>query len=161
MDQTFEKFSYDHLNHLQVGQIGEYWVKLCLTLLGLDVYTTEVDDRGIDFVIRINDSRYIDIQVKTIREKTGYVYVDKDTKSWKEPLSENLYLALVILKNGSSPKMFLIPATEWNNPNELLKNNNYLGSTKSKPDWGINISKKNMEKLEKFNLERFFLEINH
>ena len=159
MDQTFEKFSYDHLNHLQVGQIGEYWVKICLTLLGLDVYTTEVDDRGIDFVIRVNDTRYIDIQVKTIRGRTGYVYVDKDTKSWTEPLRENLYLALVILKNNSSPKMFLIPATEWNNPNELLKNNNYIGSTKSKPDWGINISKKNMEKLEKFNLVRFSLEM--
>lgn len=159
MEQTLENIHYDHLNHLQVGHIGEYWVKLRLTLLGLDVYTTEVDDRGIDFVIRINDTKYVDIQVKTIREKTGYVYVDKDTKSWREPLRDNLYLALVILKNNSSPKMFIIPATEWNNPNELLKNNNYKGSTKSKPDWGINISKKNMEKLEKYNLERFSREM--
>ena len=159
MEQAFEKISFDHLNHLQVGQIGEYWVKLRLTLLGLDVYTTEVDDRGIDFIIRIDNSKYVDIQVKTIREKTGYVYVDKETKSWSEPLRENLYLALVILKNNSSPSMFIIPASEWNNPNELLKSNNYQGSVKSKPDWGINISKKNMEKLEKYNLERFSLEL--
>ena len=159
MEQTLENFSYNHLNHLQVGRIGEYWVKLCLTLLGLDVYTTEVDDRGIDFVIRIDSTKYVDIQVKTIRERTVYVYVNKDTKSWTEPFRENLYLALVILKNNSSPKLFIIPATEWNNPNELLKNNNYQGSIKSKPEWGINISKKNMEKLEKYNLERFSLEM--
>lgn len=160
MTQTFENFNYGNLKHLQVGRIGEYYVKFCLTLFGIDVYTTEVDDKGIDFVIRLNGSKYIDIQVKTIREKTSYVYVNKDSKSWTKPLRDNLYLALVILKNNSIPQIYIIPAIEWNNPNELLKSNDYFRSEKSKPDWGINISKKNMKLLEQYNLVYFINEIN-
>jgi len=48
----FKDFKYDQLSHLQVGRICEYWVKMFLTLENFDVYTSEVDDKGIDFVVR-------------------------------------------------------------------------------------------------------------
>lgn len=156
---NFNEISYEDYHHIQIGKIGEYWMKLCLTLLDLDVYTSEVDNRGIDFIVRVNDKFYIDIQVKTIREKTSYVYVDKDNISWKT-LKDNLYLALVILKNNSIPLTYLIKSTEWNNPNELIKDNNYSKKgLKSKDDWGINISKKNMELLQKYELVKSVIEL--
>jgi len=149
----FQKLKYDDLSHLQVGRIGEYWVKLNLTLLGFDIYTSEVDDKGIDFIIRINDQKHIDIQVKTIRnEKTDYVFVSKET--WNNQLRENLYLALVILENEQNPKTYLIPSNEWANPNDLFRDRSYKKEgQKSKPEWGLNVSKKNFHLLEKFELQ--------
>lgn len=155
----FSLIEYDQINHLQVGRIGEYIVKLDLTLLGFDVYTTEVDDKGIDFVIRGKNSEFIEIQVKTIRkEKTNYVFVTKET--WRNILRENLFLALVVLQNQKAPELYLIQATEWMNENELLRDRNYDGENqKSKPEWGINISNKNMGLLEKYKIENQYFKL--
>jgi hypothetical protein len=43
-------------------------------LLGYEVYSSEVDDRGIDFVLRRKPGLYWDVQVKSIRRK-GYVFL--------------------------------------------------------------------------------------
>jgi hypothetical protein len=42
----------DRLTSLQVGRYAEYFVKMQFVLLGCDVYAAEVDERGIDFVLR-------------------------------------------------------------------------------------------------------------
>lgn len=52
-----------------------------MTFAGFDIYTTDVDDKGIDFIIRTDNEKHIDVQVKTIRQKTGYVFVSKE--KWK------------------------------------------------------------------------------
>ena len=45
---------------------------------GYDVYTSEVDDHGIDFLVRTPvDDRYYEIQGKTVRN-LDYVYIRKD-----------------------------------------------------------------------------------
>jgi hypothetical protein len=151
MTQELDQFNCNHLNHLQIGRIGEYWVKIWLTLFGFDAYTNDVDDKGIDFVIRLNEEKHVDIQVKTMRGDSSYVFVNKE--SWKSGLRRNLYLALVILKNNTSPKIYFIPSTDWFNPNDLLRYHDYSkeGQT-SKPDWGINVSRKNMEILKQYQL---------
>jgi len=146
----FNEFSYDNLSHLQVGKVCEYWVKVFLTLEGFDVYTSEVDDKGIDFVVRLDRAIHIDIQVKSVRlKKSSYVFITK-AKEWKT-LNEtyrNLYLALVLLRDGAAPEVFLIPATAWLTANELLCERNY-GKTypdgrkqSSRPEWGIYIAAK-------------------
>jgi hypothetical protein len=38
------------------------------TLYGFEVYSSEVDDRGIDFVVRSASGRYYDVQVKSVRD---------------------------------------------------------------------------------------------
>lgn len=43
---------WSELNHLQLGQYGEYYAKMEFTSYGYDVYTSEVDDHGVDFVAR-------------------------------------------------------------------------------------------------------------
>ena len=154
MIQNFDNFRFDDLNHLQIGRIDEYWVKIWLTLSGFETYYNDVDDKGIDFILRLNNDKHVDIQVKTIRMNTGYVYVSKDC--WNNELRGNLYLALVILENFNMPQIYFIPSTAWNTPNELLKDRDYKKEgQKSKPEWGINVSKKNMEHLNQYNITKF------
>jgi hypothetical protein len=42
------------LNHLQTGRYGEYFAKMAFARAGFDVFSPEVDDKGIDFVLRID-----------------------------------------------------------------------------------------------------------
>ena len=46
------------------GKRQEYRAVAELLHRGFDVYMTLVDDQGIDCVIRINDARYLDVQIK-------------------------------------------------------------------------------------------------
>lgn len=149
----FDDFTFGHLNKLQVGKIGEYWAKIWMTLAGFDIYTTDVDDKGIDFIIRTDHEKHIDVQVKTIRN-IGYVYVSKET--WKNGLRENLILVLVLLKNNEMPSVYFIPSKVWETPTLLFTERKYEkeGQT-SKPEWGINISQKNMEELEQYEITKF------
>lgn len=150
MNNDFENIIYRNLNHLQIGKFGEYWVKMWLSLADFDTYTSEVDNKGIDFIIRLDNEKHIDIQVKTIREN-GYVFITK--KTWKSTLRSNLYLALVILNDNKIPNLYLIPSTVWEKPNHLFKNKDYeKEGQKSLPEWGINISKKNMQALDEYRV---------
>ncbi len=138
------RYKWSQLTRQQVGAFSEYFVKMEMTMYGFQVYSTEVDDRGIDFVVRYENGPFFSIQVKSLREK-GYVFMQKD----KFRLSPDLYLALVILHEGSEPKIYLIPSKAWEKPNELLVDRNYEGK-KSKPEWGLNVSKRNMDLLEDY-----------
>ena len=139
------RYNWKNLNRQQVGAFSEYFVKMEMTMHGFQVYSTEVDDRGIDFVARYENGPFLSIQVKSIREK-GYVFMQKE----KFELSPDLYLAVAILHEGGEPKLFLIPSEAWKEPNELLVEHNYEGK-KSKPEWGLNLSNKNMNMLERYS----------
>ena len=62
------RYDWKRLTTLQVGRYAEYFVKMEFTLYGFDVYQAEVDDKGIDFVIRKEHDRYQDIQVNSVRD---------------------------------------------------------------------------------------------
>ena len=138
------RYDWQKLNTQQVGAYSEYFVKMEFTMYGFQVYSTEVDDRGIDFVARYENGPFLPIQVKSIRN-LNYVFVHKD----KFELSSRSFLALVILNNHAEPEIFLIPSEAWLTPNALLVSHDYEGK-KSKPEWGINLSKKNLPFLEKY-----------
>lgn len=134
--------------NIRVGAFSEYFVKMEMTMYGFQVYSSEVDDRGIDFVVRYENGPYISIQVKSIREK-GYVFMQKS----KFNLSSDLYMALAILHEGIEPKLFLIPSKAWENRNALLVDRDYEGK-KSKPEYGLNLSIKNMGLLEEYSFTK-------
>ena len=142
-----DKFTYDDLHHLAISRIAEYLTKYILTLKGLDVYTTEVDNKGIDFVIRNNQKKYFDIQVKSIRyPNTSYIFIKKE-EEWKDNnLRANLILALVVFINNQSPEVYLIPSISFKKETEILKNRKEY----KVPEWGINYSKKNIKLFEPF-----------
>lgn len=143
--------NWKKLNHLQIGKYAEYYVKMALTQFDLDVYSAEVDDKGIDFVIRKNADLYYEIQVKSIRGM-NYVFFPKD----KFELRQNLYAAVVVFLNDQTPELFLINSTEWLKPNSLFVDRRYEGK-KSNPEWGLNISKKNWFILEQYAFDKVAL----
>jgi hypothetical protein len=136
------RYDWEKLNRLQVGAFSEYFVKMEFTMHGFQVYTAEVDDRGIDFVAKYEKGPHLSIQVKSVREK-GYVFMQKG----KFEISPTWYLALAILNQGKEPRLYLVPSEAWESPNALLVDRDYVGK-KSKPEWGLNLSKKHMPELE-------------
>lgn len=152
---------YSNLHHLQVGRIGEYWIKMILTSYGFDTYYCDVDNKAIDFVVRLDNSKHIDIQVKTVRLKNStYVFITKgneDHKTWSnvDICRTNLYLGLVILTEDQYPEVFLIPSSAWINitDNSILKNRLYK-DLDSKPEWGINLNRKHLHLLDQYKIDK-------
>lgn len=135
-------YEWDKLNHLQIGRYAEYLAKMELTAYGCDVYSSEVDDRGIDFVVRKDSEHYFDIQVKSLRMgKSNYVFMTKD----EFILKENLFLCLILFQTNEQPSIYLIPSIVWQNTNSLFVSRDYdKPGQKSHPEWGLNISKVNL-----------------
>lgn len=136
------RYKWSSLNNQQVGAYTEYFVKMELTMHGFQVYSTEVDDRGIDFVVRHGRGPFVQVQVKSLRGM-GYVFMDKT----KFDLHEHVYLALGLLRENEPPELFLIPSTVWRAPDGVFVERNYEG-LKSRPEWGLNVSKKNAPMLK-------------
>jgi len=141
------RYKWTRLNHLQLGRYAEYFAKMEFTLHGFDVFTAEVDDKGIDFVIRL-DNQYFDIQVKSVRGN-NYIFFTKE----KFVLRKNLLATILLFEDSKEPLIYLIPSLEWQNPNGLLVNRDYLNK-KSKPEWGISITQKNRNLLELYQFDK-------
>jgi len=54
----------DYRHSKSFGERCEYIVVAELLKRGFDVYKTLVDDQGIDCIIRVNERRYLDVQIK-------------------------------------------------------------------------------------------------
>ncbi len=145
------RYEWSRLNPLQIGRYAEYLAKMEFTLFGFDVFGAEVDDKGIDFVVRRGADDFYDVQVKSFRPKKGQGYVFFPKRAFELRLS---LLAVLVLFEGTQPaEMFLIPAEAWRSPSLLLRSRDYVGR-KSKPEWGINISGKTRPLLEQFRLDK-------
>jgi hypothetical protein len=116
---------------------------------GLDVYTSEVDDHGIDFIVKDKKGIFNEIQVKSLRNK-GYTFMQQE----KFDLSnKSLYLVLIIFEEDKLPNIYLVPTSAWNNENNMFIIRNFDKGQKSKPEYGVNIVNSNKEILEKYKFE--------
>src|ERR1035437_10266764 len=95
-----DKYTWSLLNHLQIGRYAEYYAKMEFTLHGFYVFTAEVDDKGIDFIAKIND-QYFDVQVKSARNN-NYIFFLKD----KFVLRSNLLATIVLFQDLSTNLSF-------------------------------------------------------
>jgi hypothetical protein len=143
-----KRFDWEGLNSRQLGRYAEYFVKMELTMHGLDIYTSEVDDKGIDFVARKGANRYWDVQVKSVY-KSKYIYFAKSAFDIEQP---NLLVAVIPFVDGEAPIIYLIPAQSWKAPNSLLVSRDYEGKV-SAPEWGLQLSRKNMVLLSPYAFE--------
>ena len=141
------------LSPMQLGRYAEYYAKMEFASYAYDVYTSEVDDHGVDFVARSPvDGTYYEIQVKSVR-KTGYVFIPKD----KMPLDPHRLVCFLHFQDGELPGVYVIPATAWQMHNRALADHDYGGPGQtSKPEWGINFSQRNLPLLEPYRAEAFF-----
>lgn len=139
-----QRYSWSRLNKQQVGRFAEYFVKMEFALYGFEIFTSEVDDRGIDFIVRHASGVFYEVQVKSVRS-SNYVFMHKA----KFPLRSDRLLSLVLLSEDQPPDLYLISATEWLRPNELLVDRDYEG-LKSKPEWGVQLSRRSRLLLEPY-----------
>ena len=140
---------WSNLTHLQLGRYAEYYAKMELASYGYEVYASEVDDKGIDFVCRKKGGPFYEVQVKAV---SGYNYTFM-TKAHMIAESEERLVCLMRFVAGKLPEVYLIPARAWLTPSALLTSKDYEGK-KSNPEWGINLSKKNMPLLQEFEISR-------
>ena len=145
--------NWSQLSHLQLGRYGEYYAKMEFASYGFDVYTSEVDDHGVDFVARDpRTNTYYEVQVKSAKNHS-YVYAQKD----KMPISPNRLLCYLRFVDDSLPDVYVIPSTVWLTPNHVFVDRPYeKAGQKSKPEWGINVSQKNLPELEPYLAEQYF-----
>jgi hypothetical protein len=146
--QPLSRHDWSRLKPLQIGKYAEYFVKMECTLYGFDVYSTEVDDKSIDFVIRKSHEQYYDIQVKSARNM-NYIFIQKD----KFELRKNLLVAVVYFIENYPPDLFLIPSSVWLTPNQCFVSRDYEGK-KSKPEWGIYVTPKTYPLLAEYAYDK-------
>ena len=85
-------------------------------MYGFQVYETEVDDRGIDFIARYQQGPFLEIQVKSLRSY-GYIYMEKT----KFQICKNSYLAIGLLINDQPPELCLV----WSETNGVFVGHDY------------------------------------
>ena len=69
---------WSNLNTLQIGRYAEYYAKMEFSSYGWEVYTSEVDDHGVDFAAKSPiGNKFYEVQVKSVRNLTTYVYIPK------------------------------------------------------------------------------------
>jgi hypothetical protein len=149
-DKPMTRYHWSRLNTQQAGAYFEYFMKMEFAMYGFEVYTAEVDDRGIDFVARKGKGgMFIEVQAKSLRD-FGYVYM---RKAHFVP-RDGLYLALGLLVEGQEPLSFLIPSLVWTKPNTVFVDRAYgAPGQKSQPEWGVNVSRKGLVALEAYALQ--------
>lgn len=142
---------WNKLNRLQLGKYAEYYAKMEFASYGLDVYTSEVDDHGVDFIVKDKKGIFNEIQVKSLRiDKNNLIYMEQDKFNIN---NKALYLVILIFKDNEMPIMYLVPAIVWSNESELFLRKDYDSSFKSKSEYRVNLSKKNIPLLEKYRFE--------
>lgn len=151
--------NWSKLNRLQLGRYAEYYAKMEFASYGFEVYTSEVDDHGVDFIAKApGENKFYEVQVKSARDY-GYVFM---AKSKMPELSDERLVCFLHFIDGKLPDVFVIPASAWETPNAVLVDRKYdKPGQKSEPEWGINVSKKNYGLLTEHNASNWFEEKAH
>ncbi len=136
---------WSRLSSLQLGRYAEYYSKMEFASYGYEVYTSEVDDHGVDFIAKSPADVFLEIQVKSAR--SNYVFIPKD----KLVLDDRHLVCYLHFADGTLPEVYIVPAVVWKRPNEVFVSRDY-----SKPEWGINYSKKNLSILAPYQAELYF-----
>jgi hypothetical protein len=144
-----KRYSWGQLNPRQLGRFAEYFVKMEFAMQGFDIYTPEVDDKGIDFIVKKESDRYWEVQVKSVH-RSNYIFFPK---SKFKPERNNLFAAVVVFTSSEPPSLYLLSAALWRTPNSLLVDRKYVGK-KSAPEWGLQLSKKNESLLSEYAFDK-------
>lgn len=148
---------WSKLNKQQLGRYAEYYAIMEFASFGLEVYTSEVDDHGVDFIVKNKKGRFIEVQVKSLRETNNgnYSYIYKTKMDIDD---QDRIVCFIYFINEKFPDVYLIPATAWKNPNKVFVDRDY-SNKKSKPEWGICYSKKNRSLLDEYKIENYIQKI--
>lgn len=142
-------WSRKELTRQKLGTFCEYYAKMTLASYGMSIYTSEVDDHGIDFVAE-SKRGFLKFQVKSLRQGNTYVFF---LQEYFDISDTSFYVLLLLLTDGEHPDIYIVPATAWNDANSKLFVYHAYEGKQSRPEYGINLSVKNLPLLAPFKLE--------
>lgn len=112
-------------------------------------YDARIIEKDRIFSVITKEGKGIKVLVKSIRRPTEYVLI---LKKHMDASQDNFYIALVIFSGENTTELFLIPATAFLEPNDLLRDRPEY----KEPEFGMNVSNKNMPLLNIYNFTNFF-----
>lgn len=150
------RYQWSKLSGLQLGRYAEHWAKLRLIEAGYEVYSTEVDDRGIDLLVRIGAGRCLEIQVKAVRNR-NLTFIQKkhlggSPAEIERRLRSGYCMVFMLFEDGVEPEVYLIPGYAWLTPNAGIYDN-AAGDRQYGPCLEIRSAKKNQPYLEPYRLD--------
>ena len=141
------RYAWSRLNRQQKGTYGEYVAKMEFVMYGYLVFSAEIDDRGVDFVVRNDAGRHFDVQVKTVTHRTTYTCITESK------FSENLWICLVVLTEGVHPTLYLFSGRDWiSDESDLLRRNHFQNAKEA--EYGIHIAKKRVSVMKQFAFDQ-------
>ena len=154
--------NWNKLTAQQIGKCGELYAQMTFLSYGMDVYSPEVDDHAVDMVIRDKRKFFWEIQVKSLF-KGDYAFVKKRmiTDSDTGKVKKNYFVCLLRFVQQAEPEVYLFPGSEWDNPDGTLFVSRDYPDGKSEPEFGINMTGKSKQLLEKYRvtdelIEKYF-----
>ena len=142
------KNTYKHLNKIQKGSFGEAYSKMAFTLEGFEVYNSEYDDRGIDFIVRNKSGRYFSVQVKSTDDSSN-PFINKD----KFQVTDDFLFCAVRLIEGKPPALYIARGSDWHSNIECLNYNPKGGA--SGPYYEMRFSGKYTDQLAQFEFRKY------
>lgn len=145
--------NWDNINNLQVGRYAEYLAKMEFASYGFEIYTSEVDDHGIDFVMKKGNNPFYEVQVKSLRESNdgNYIFMTKDKFDIN---NDRLLLCFIHFQTGKLPFVYIVPSAVWKQPNEVFVSRDYQGK-KSRPEWGLRYSKIHRDSMKVYLIDNY------
>jgi len=139
---------WSKLTSHQLGKYAEYYAKMEFASYGFEVYTTEVDDHGVDFVAKKTDGVFREIQVKSRQEGKPHVIIDKSKMDAED---RNRFVCVLIFREDNLPDVYLIPSTVWLEPNDAFSDYDY----EDKSVWRLALTKKSQAILDGYRIEKY------
>ena len=70
---------WSELKSMQLGRYAEYYAKMEFASYGYEVYTSEVDDHGVDFVVKVPGAeKFYEVQVRVRDDFNVEMHIDTD-----------------------------------------------------------------------------------
>jgi len=127
---------------------------MAFTLEGFEVYNTEYDDRGIDFVIRNSLGKFYSVQVKATDENSN-PFIRKE----KFQSSDDFMLCAVRLVENKPPSLYLALGVDWTKDTECLHFNPEGGA--SGPYYEMRFSNKYLDELSQHEFQIYIEKIRN
>lgn len=142
------RFQFDDLNTIQKGSFGEAFARMAFTLERFEVYSSEYDDRGIDFVARSPSGIFYVVQVKTTDPKSNpFIFQSKFQRE------SNFIFAAVRINNRCLPELYVARGTDWEEHGGFLHFNPSGG--KSGPYYEMRFATKHASERLHFEFSRY------
>lgn len=146
------------LTRQQKGRIAEELAKVKFLSWGFEVYVPEVDERGIDLIVRHPATGcFYEVQVKGA---TNNNYLCFKKASVNSETKDKRLVCYVRLDDEPEQAFFLIPLSAWDGSNPLFPVYEYdKEGCSSAPEYGISVSKKNTHFLAPYRFDKTVIDL--